>query len=498
MSSYSSADDSYDSGEPVELELDLARLMDCASKALKAKCTAAKKLTRGVGHEVFALQFRPEEATDATPPSLIQANFSCIARLSRLNNTRAKSVSEIATAQYLKRFSSIPVPEIYYYDLDPDNDIGAPVVLMERMPGQHLNKIWDDLSLDSKKLALSQIASVVAQLSSLKFDQIGSLDEHGIGPVISPCFDHPKGPFRSTYEYMRSFLPAPSLSAELPIFDDPFQEARTAIENFLARTDSAYLQPPFCLIHADFDGQNMLFLNSQDGLGPKLTGLIDFEYAFTGPLYFLYEYPIFIQDVSWSEELYAENAILRAHFVQAIHGALPNAEARFTFIASMNHKCFALNGFRDAFMTMRCSEETLASLAKNYVQSLKDGMGLPYSGRLDYIPERYTETAEPLPSNSSIQTGALDGHANPVPTPQAVGGLNKDVTRTDGDDGDERDLGLTAPDPGCQVSSPSDRHKCLPSNHPGCNWPHHIVFDIARNLRSAAAPMGLAPRAAFN
>ncbi len=46
---------------------------------------------------------------------------------------------------------------------------------------------------------------------------------------------------------------------------------------------------------------------------------------------------------------------------------------------------------------MRCSEETLAGLAKNYVQSLEDGTGLAYSGRLDYTPERYTETAAPLP-----------------------------------------------------------------------------------------------------
>ncbi|KAH6844687.1 kinase-like domain-containing protein [Chaetomium sp. MPI-CAGE-AT-0009] len=403
MTSYSSAEDSYDSDEPPELELDLAKLMDCASKALKAKCITAKKLTRGLSHEVFVLQFQPEEVTDTTPPTLIQANFSCIARFSRLSNTRAKSLSEIATAQYLKRFSSIPVPEIYYYDLDPDNDIGAPVVLMERMPGRHLNKIWDDLWLESKKSVLSQIASVIAQLSSLKFNQIGSLDEHGVGPLISTCFDRPKGPFHSTYEYMQSFLPAPKLSDGSPVVKDPLQEARAMIEHFLANTDQACIQPPFGLIHADFDGQNMLFLDSPDDSGPRLTGVIDFEFAFTGPVYFLYEYPIFIQDVSWSKELYAENAILRAHFVQAIHGALPNTEAQSTFIASMNQKSFALNGFRDAFMTMRCSEETLTGLARDYIQSVKDGTGLAYSGRLDYTPEPYTATAEPLPSNSSVQ-----------------------------------------------------------------------------------------------
>jgi hypothetical protein len=197
--------------------------------------------------------------------------------------------------------------------------------------------------------------------------------------------------------------------------------------------------------------------------------LIDFEYAFTGPLYFLYEYPIFIQDVSWSEELYTENAILRTHFVQAIHGALPDAKAQSTFIASINQKCFALNGFRDAFMTMKCSEATFAGLAKNYVQDVENGTGLAYSGRLDYTPEQYNEAAEPLHSKSSVQSGALDGCVTPGSALQTVGGSSRDVASMDGDDSEDGDnsgngvtamavktartdeednLGLTAPDTG--------------------------------------------------
>ncbi len=65
--SYSSADDDYDSDEPPELELNLGKLMDRATEALKAKCTSAKKLTRGVSHEVFTLQF---QAAPETPSSL--------------------------------------------------------------------------------------------------------------------------------------------------------------------------------------------------------------------------------------------------------------------------------------------------------------------------------------------------------------------------------------------------------------------------------------------
>ncbi|KAK4145930.1 kinase-like domain-containing protein [Dichotomopilus funicola] len=382
MSSYSSADDTYDSGEPSELDLDLAKLIECATQALNAKCTAVRKLTRGVSHEVFTLQL---QEAPPVPDSLKQAGFSCIARFSRLNDTRAKLASEIATARYLRRFSSIPVPEIYYYDLNPDNGVGAPFILMQRMPGRHLNKIWDTLSLDGKKSALSEIAAVIAQL---------------------PCFDQPKGPFSSSSEYMRSFISIPSV--KFSAIGDPLQQAGDEIERFLYHD---YLQPPFCLIHADFDGQNMLFANSPDGSGPKLTGLIDFEYAYTGPLYFLYEYPIFIQDVSWSKELYTENAILRAHFIRAVWRALPDTAAQSTFISSMNGKNFALNGFRDSFMTVKLSPESLLDSAKYYVQSLKDGTEPAYSGRLDYTPERYTKTADPLPYGEDSDNGE-DGGKN--------------------------------------------------------------------------------------
>jgi hypothetical protein len=252
----------------------------------------------------------------------------------------------------------------------------------------------------NKKCALSQIASVIThvQLAALKFDQIGSLDEHGVGPLLSPCLDQPKGPFPSTAAYLRSFVCPQSVSS--PELTNLLHQIQQELDHFLnLNADAPYFQPPFCLIHADFDGQNMLFLESPDNSAPRLTGLIDFEYAHTGPLHFLYEYPIFIQDVSWSKELYAENAVLRAHFVRAVYETLPAApsEARSTFIKSMNDKNFALSGFRDAFMAIKCSEKTLVDSATFYVRSLKDGTGLAYSGRLDYVPERYSQDGHPLP-----------------------------------------------------------------------------------------------------
>ena len=47
--------------------------------------------------------------------------------------------------------------------------------MIERLPGILLYKLWDDLSLEYKKVTLSQIASIVVRFASLNFDSIGSL-----------------------------------------------------------------------------------------------------------------------------------------------------------------------------------------------------------------------------------------------------------------------------------------------------------------------------------
>ncbi|KAI8654739.1 hypothetical protein NCS57_01221000 [Fusarium keratoplasticum] len=386
MYSYSSADEAYDSDEPPKLQLNIDSLKDVASKVLQAPCICARPMTRGSSHEIFVLEFQESRSTSYR--SLVRSGYSCIARFARVRGTLAKEESEIATIRYVKQRTSIPVPEIYYQDLNSDNEIGASFVLMEKLPGRHLYKTWDNLSLDHKKVALSQIASIIVQFSSLHFDKIGCLTENGIGPLISPCYNFPQGPFSSTLQYLESFI-----SSEAK---DLFRQIRTKLAEYAETQASSYLEPPFSMIHADFDAQNMLFLDAPDGSGPKLTGLIDFEYANTGPVYFLYEYPVFIQDISWSSHLYTKNKVLRAHFVSQIFNSLPSPQEKATFISCINSKSFLLNGFRDAFMTIQCSEKTRKNSAFDYLESLKDEKGLAYSGRVDYKPEYYSKEGQPM------------------------------------------------------------------------------------------------------
>ena len=400
-SSSSSSEEEYDSDEPPQLELDLQKLMDSATLALKTPCHGVKRLTRGSNHEIFVLSF---DISETAPESLRRAGFSCIARAAREAGQTARDESEIVSARYVRRHTKIPVPEIYHYDLDPDNDVGAPYSLMERLPGKHLYKIWDALSLDHKKVALSQIANVIVQLAGLKFDKIGSLFESGIGPVVHPCHRRREGPFSTTLDYLRSFASTDGIAS--PDLKRVLLEVQAELGRFFASTDDAvYLQPPFAFVHADLDGQNILFVPSEDGSGPVLSGLIDFENAYTGPLEFLYKYPIFIQDVCWSEHLYAENKILRAHFVRAVHDILAETEAQRTFIDCMNSKSYALNRFREAFMLIICTEEVQQELAEEYVETMRDWTGLAYNGTVDYVPELYTDAGDPAPPRLEEDSG---------------------------------------------------------------------------------------------
>jgi len=132
-------------------------------------------------------------------------------------------------------------------------------MLIERLPGHHLYRIWDNLSLNDKKAVLSDIAGVLAQLSKLKFSQIGCVNSYNeIGPLLF-CIGsgsegktpYAHGPFGSTISYLRSFLDAQSDESEV------FSEVKKVIESYiLTHDDSPDLVAPY---HADFDAQNLLF-----------------------------------------------------------------------------------------------------------------------------------------------------------------------------------------------------------------------------------------------
>ncbi|KAJ9642577.1 hypothetical protein H2199_004958 [Coniosporium tulheliwenetii] len=99
-----------------------------------------------------------------------------------LDNACALKI-EIASMKFFKSKTSIPVPEVYSYNVDPTNDVGAPYILMDYIHGTVAIELrmarngYSDLfgTPDQDQRFRQQTAKVQATLSSFKFDQIGSL-----------------------------------------------------------------------------------------------------------------------------------------------------------------------------------------------------------------------------------------------------------------------------------------------------------------------------------
>lgn len=117
-----------------------------------------------------------------------------VARVARRFMPRLKTESEIATLQYLRDNTPVPVPTVYHYDSNPYNRLGGEYILMSKVsnplsicislqvvtcqcqaPGIPLSKVYHSMSHDQLVSLLRNIVSLIIPLFSHRFSQLGSL-----------------------------------------------------------------------------------------------------------------------------------------------------------------------------------------------------------------------------------------------------------------------------------------------------------------------------------
>jgi aminoglycoside phosphotransferase (APT) family kinase protein len=164
-----------DDDEPA-LDLNINVLQQFVSSRLNRCCVRTRRLTGGLNNEVYLLQF--------------DAGTDCIARLSRdLIHPPEKFISEVATIKYVALNTCIKVPEVYDWDCTVNNPIKRPYILMERLPGQHLYRVWDKLKFEEKTSVLSQIVDTLHELwTKCQFEEIGCLYTDLVSIVTSFSF----------------------------------------------------------------------------------------------------------------------------------------------------------------------------------------------------------------------------------------------------------------------------------------------------------------------
>ncbi|KAI9831271.1 MAG: hypothetical protein M1826_003710 [Phylliscum demangeonii] len=131
-----------------------------------------------------------------------------------------QTASEVATMDYVRSFTTIPVPKVVAYDSSNRNALGFEWILMEAGPGTALEECWEQLPMAAKEQLVRQLADYQAQLFANQQHQIGNVyytapsspapSQFSLGRIVQDqffCCDHihlpvPRGPFRDCYGWL--------------------------------------------------------------------------------------------------------------------------------------------------------------------------------------------------------------------------------------------------------------------------------------------------------
>ncbi len=102
-----------------------------------------------------------------------------------------KTESEVATIEYVRKHSTMPVPRIIAYTSSASNELGYEWILMEKVDGVPLNDVWDIMPFDSKVDLTVEFARFIKQLQACRFPLLGNLyfadiwNQAGYTPILS-------------------------------------------------------------------------------------------------------------------------------------------------------------------------------------------------------------------------------------------------------------------------------------------------------------------------
>ncbi|KAK7686686.1 hypothetical protein QCA50_010286 [Cerrena zonata] len=236
---------------------------------------------------------------------------------------RWKTLSEVATLDFVRRHGTELVPKVFEFDVDissPENIIGFEWIIMEKLPGVSLEERWQELTWDAKEGLIKTIVSILAKLFDHPLSTIGNIypqpnttptsNTPTVGRIVSMVFfwnkhatqDVNRGPFRSSHDWLvarLAFVLADAAETLQTSEDEDDQEEAVESQQLASRLLRLLpsLFPPHpdipeqtIICHDDLSFHNLLV----DGSG-KLTGIVDWECVSALPLWKACQLPAFLQ-----------------------------------------------------------------------------------------------------------------------------------------------------------------------------------------------------------
>lgn len=252
---------------------------------------------------------------------MVHVSLSALLLLEKLTILRKEKVeNEIATMKYLRRTSSIHIPEVFGSGVS----VVGPYMVISFLEGELLSQLLKDRSVEGRPVlnprlsdrslrrAYREMAAIILQLSKLEFDAIGALIENdgrftvGRRPLTLnmnelmasgnlPEEAFPSRTFQSSTEYLESLALQQLAHLRLQQNDIIQDEedckrkfaARCLFLNIVSGIFADHCQGPFRLYCDDFRPSNILI----DIRSQQISGVIDWEFTYVAPAEFTYTAP---------------------------------------------------------------------------------------------------------------------------------------------------------------------------------------------------------------
>ncbi|KAG8867920.1 hypothetical protein FRC20_004541 [Serendipita sp. 405] len=120
-----------------------------------------KFLSSGTFHKAFVVLFADGEEV--------------VMRIARRFMPRIKTESEVATLDFIRTRTNVPVPEVYHYESNPYNDLEAEYIIMSKAKGVPLQRVYREMDTEEKRKLFSNLAGHMLTLFKHRFNAIGSL-----------------------------------------------------------------------------------------------------------------------------------------------------------------------------------------------------------------------------------------------------------------------------------------------------------------------------------
>ncbi|CAK7238186.1 hypothetical protein SEUCBS140593_010412 [Sporothrix eucalyptigena] len=208
----------------------------------------------------------------------------------------AKLRSEVDTMRWIRHQSSLPVPEIFAYEVDEHNAVGVPFVLMSFVPGNTAMDAGGGYETHHGIIPAAhrlRFYHAVAACHVSLFKPLRTPDgKFDAGPIpgiggpfdtatafFTAWADHTRFP-RQSDEILDIMRGAPEAEQVLRAVDNFLSRFRAVAPRLVYRNDRNHDSGPFPLCHPDFLHSNIIV----DDSNFDVLGIIDWEGACTLPL----------------------------------------------------------------------------------------------------------------------------------------------------------------------------------------------------------------------